>query len=72
MKKCEVSVAGDKFAADFYGIYQFSEIFNQSPMIGGHPGGVIAYPVAVIGFGDGLIKVSVEKILRIYEEKDEE
>lgn len=71
MKKCEVSVGGDKFVSDFYGVFQFSEIINPSLMIGGHPGGVRAYPVAVIGFDDGLRKVSVDKIYRIYEVEDE-
>ena len=42
-------------------------------MIGGHPGGVIAYPVAVVDFGDGdgLINLRIEKIAKVYEVKDE-
>lgn len=38
-------------------------------MVGGYPGGVIAYPVAVVDFGDGdgLINLPIEEIDRVYE-----
>ena len=42
-------------------------------MIGGYPGGVIAYPVAVVDFGDGdgLINLPIEEIARVYEVENE-
>lgn len=72
MKKCEVHANGEKYTADFYGVFQLSTVIDPSPMIGGHPGGVIAYPVAVVDFGDGdgLINLPIEEIARVYEAKE--
>ena len=74
MKKCEVISNGEKKTADFYGIFQLSTVINPSLMVGGHPGGVVAYPVAVIdlGDGDGLINLPIEKIAKVYEVEDAE
>ncbi len=73
MKKCEVIANGEKYTADFYGVFQLSTVIDPSPMIGGHPGGVIAYPVAVVNFGDGdgLINLPIENIAKVYEVVDE-
>lgn len=72
MKKCEVPAHGQKYTADFYGVFQLSTVIDPSPRIGGHPGGVVAYPVAVVDFGDGdgLINLPIEKISRVYEEEE--
>lgn len=72
MKKCEVHCNGEKYTADFYGVFQLSTVIDPSPMVGGHPGGVVAYPVAVVDFGDGdgLINIPIENISRVYEEED--
>ena len=69
MKKCEVTCNGERYIADFYGVFQLSSVIDPSPMIGGHPGGVIAYTVAVVDFGDGdgLINLPIEEIARVYE-----
>ena len=73
MKKCEVHCNDKKYTADFYGVFQLSTVIDPSPMIGGHPGGVIAYPVAVVDFGDGdgLINLPIEEIAKVYEVEDE-
>ncbi|MDU5417006.1 hypothetical protein [Peptoniphilus harei] len=72
MKKCEALCNGEKYTADFYGVFQLSTVIAPSIMVGGHPGGVIAYPVAVVDFGDGdgLINLPIEKIARVYEEEE--
>ena len=69
MKKCEVIANGKKYTADLYGVFQLSTVIDPSPMIGGHSGGVIAYPVAVVDFGDGdgLINLPIEEIAKVYE-----
>lgn len=69
MKKCEVLDGDKKYTADFYGVFQLSTVIAPSPMVGGRPGGVIAYPVAVVDFGDGdgLINLPIEEIARVYE-----
>ncbi|MDM5207072.1 hypothetical protein [Cytobacillus kochii] len=36
------------------GSFQFSKEIEPSPMIGGHPGGVIAYPEAVVKLSNEL------------------
>lgn len=72
MKKCEIHSNGDKYTADFYGVFQLSTVIAPSLMVGGTPGGVIAYPVAVVDFGDGdgLINLPAEQIARVYEEEE--
>ena len=74
MKKCEVIAHGEKYTADFYGVFQLSTVINPSHMSGGRPGGIIAYPVAVVDFGDGngLINLRIEDIARVYEVEDKE
>ena len=73
MKKCEVIAHGEKYTADFYGVFQLSTVVDPSPFTGGHPGGVIAYPVAVVDFGDGdgLINLRIEKIAKVYEAEND-
>lgn len=36
-----------------HGLFQFSQIIKPSHLIGGHDGGVIAYPVAVVEYENG-------------------
>lgn len=73
MKKCEVNCNGKKYTGDFYGIFQFSSVVDPSIMVRGHAAGVIAYPVAVVDFdnGIGLINIPIEDITRVYEVKNE-
>lgn len=37
-----------KTVCTFHGFYQESNVIPPSPLVGGHSGGVIAYPVAII------------------------
>jgi hypothetical protein len=56
IKTCLVSVGKDRWEkAEFHGFYQFSNVVDASPFAGGHPGGVIAYPVALVEI-DGELK----------------
>ena len=72
LKKCEVKIQNKTLVADFYGVFQISEIVKASPMIGGYPGGTIASPVAVVDFGHGLKKIDIEKIIKVWDIEDEE
>lgn len=47
-KDCFVNINDDLVEGEFVGIYQYSNVVDASPMIGGHPGGVIAYPIALV------------------------
>ncbi|MFS0952439.1 hypothetical protein ACFC3A_12545 [Enterococcus thailandicus] len=42
--------------AGLYDFYQYSEPISPSPMVGGHPGGVVAYPCAVVRLESGEFK----------------
>lgn len=44
--------------AIFHGFFSRATVIESSPMVGGHPGGTIAYPVAVVEFKDGKVKTS--------------
>ena len=49
VKTCLVKVSKDEWVkAELIGFFQFSNVLDPSPFIGGHPGGVIAYPVALV------------------------
>jgi len=61
-KDCYVSIKDDFVEAEFIGIYQYSKVVNASPMIGGHPGGMIAYPVAIIKLHGKFKEVDPSKI----------
>ncbi|MEK5069795.1 hypothetical protein [Sporosarcina sp. FSL K6-1508] len=54
-KECYVKESGNWVEAEFVGVFQYSNVIEPSLMIGGHSGGVIAYPVAVVKM-DGKIK----------------
>lgn len=50
------------FEAEFIGVYQYSQVIEPSPMIGGHPGGVIAYPIAIVKLNEKLKEVKLSDI----------
>lgn len=54
-KDCFVEVKSVWLKAEFIGVFQRSDVIAPSPMVGGHPGGVIAYPIAVVNL-DGMFK----------------
>lgn len=45
MKKVVVRKTGEE--GEYIGVFQYSEVIGASPMIGGHRGGVVSYPVVV-------------------------
>lgn len=52
-----------KSVCTFHGIYQESRVIPPSPLVGGHSGGVIAYPVAIIETEEGdVLKVTATSI----------
>lgn len=61
-KDCYVDIKGDLVEAEFMGIYQYSTVIDSSPMVGGHPGGVIAYPIALIKLHGKFKEVDPSKI----------
>lgn len=48
--------------AEFLGVFQYSTVIQPSPMIGGIPGGIIAYPVAVVKVGSQLKEVRISEV----------
>lgn len=53
----------------FHGFYQESNVIPPSPLVGGHSGGVIAYPVAIIENRRGkLMEVEATSIQFVEEE----
>lgn len=67
MKKC-IYVDGDNKEHEgvFYGIFQYSDIINPQPWIGGHSGGVLSRPYALILTDIGMCKLDPINIKRIY------
>lgn len=58
---------GEIVVAELYVFFQFSSIIPPSLRIGGHNGGVIAYPVAVIGDRGHIRQIKINRIKEVYE-----
>lgn len=69
MKKCiYLDPKNNEIEADFYGIFQESEIYRPSDFIGGHSGGVRAWTIAVVYTDeDGMYNIDPLLIKKIYE-----
>jgi hypothetical protein len=70
MKKCiYLDASNNEIEADFYGIFQRSEICRPEPVIFGHQGGMKAWTVAVIYDEKGVHYIDPLLIKKIYEVK---
>ena len=73
MKKCKflqnINKRDSWIEAKFYGVFQYSTILNGSLMVGGPPGGVIAYPVTIVEDENGLQQVELYRVKEIENEK---
>lgn len=69
IKKCKVVInkQGKVIEADFYGVFQRAWTHGESALIGGFSAGEVAYPVAVVDWGEGLTEVNVENVREIEE-----
>ncbi|MCM3454439.1 hypothetical protein M3685_10830 [Heyndrickxia oleronia] len=61
-KECYVKIKTELVEAEFIGVYQYSGVIEPSPMIGGHSGGVIAYPIAVVKLNGKLKEAKLSEI----------
>lgn len=61
-ENCYVKTKSELVEAEFVGVFQYSHVLDSSPMIGGHSGGVIAYPVAVVKVNEKLSEVKLSDI----------
>lgn len=69
MKICEAKI-GDKWVeVPFHGIFQYSAVIAPSAMLGGHNGGVVAYPVAIVDIEGYLVNKELNSIRNIKEDK---
>lgn len=66
MKKCKYlpnpDYKEDWIPAKFYGLYERSHIVPSNLMKGGHQGGAVTFPVAVVEDSDGLHEVEVWRV----------
>jgi len=44
------------------GVFQFSNVIDASPFVGGHKGGVVAYPVAVVKINGEIKEVRASNV----------
>ena len=58
-----------KTVCTFHGFYQESNVIPPSPLVGGHGGGVIAYPVAIIEDTKGNVTEAAATSIRFVEDK---
>ncbi|MFT8709469.1 MAG: hypothetical protein ABF820_08580 [Sporolactobacillus sp.] len=62
IKKCKVFIKSEWVEAEYVGVFQISDVIGESPMIGGHHGGVIAFPVVVAKVNDKLQQFALQKV----------
>lgn len=69
MKKCKVIINKNKetIEAVFYGVFQKAWTHGDSLLAGGFKAGQIAYPVAVVDWGEGLREVDVAGVVEVAE-----
>lgn len=67
MKICKAKINGSWQEVPFYGVFQYSDVIEPALRVGGHPGGVIAYPVAVVELDNQLIMRSIDSVKDIKE-----
>lgn len=61
-KDCYININDDLVEGEFVGIYQYSNVIDPSPMLGGHDGGVIAYPIAIVKISGKLKEVDISEL----------
>lgn len=62
MSKVQVRIKKETVEGELIGVFQYSQPIGESPLIGGHPGGIVAYPVAIVKVGNDLKEVPVNKV----------
>ncbi len=66
-KKCVVKINGKELSATFYGVFQKAWTHGESFVVGGYPAGQMAFPVAVVDYGEGLKEVGVDTVKELEE-----
>lgn len=64
---CYVTIKNEVVSGKFKGIFQHSNVVDPSPFKGGHPGGVIAYPVAVVEIDNRFKQFNPSEVILIEE-----
>lgn len=59
LRPCYIIFKCEKIKALFHCWDHVSNVITPSPMVGGHPGGVIAYTTAIVELEDGKIMTNV-------------
>lgn len=69
MKRCKVLINKNKetIEAVFYGVFQKAWTHGESLLVGGYAAGQMAYPVAVVDWGEELTEVEVSKVIEVAE-----
>ena len=67
MKKCKVIINENKdtIEAVFYRVFQKATTHGNSLLVGGFKAGQMAYPVAVVDWGEGLREVDVADVVEV-------
>lgn len=62
MSKVSVEIGRETVDGELIGVFQYSKPIGESPLIGGHTGGVVAYPVAVVKIKNELKEVPINRV----------
>lgn len=71
-RKCKVVInkQNEMIEAELYGVFQRAYTHGESALVGGFSAGQVAYPVAVVDWGEGLTEVNVENVREIEEQNN--
>ncbi|MFL1998370.1 hypothetical protein VYF65_004170 [Lysinibacillus irui] len=62
MSKVSVKIGEEVVEGELIGVFQYSQPIGESMMIGGHSGGVVAYPIAVVKIGNELKEMPINRL----------
>lgn len=62
VSKVSVEIGKETVDGELIGVFQYSQPIGESPLIGGHTGGVVAYPVAVVKIKNELKEVPINRV----------
>lgn len=65
MMKCKALINDEWVEAEFFGIFQKAWTIGESPLVGGHSAGQIAYPVTVVKYDGRFYELALERVKEV-------
>lgn len=63
--KCKALINDEWVEAEFMGVFQTAWTHGESPLVGGHKAGQIAFPVAVVKYDGKLYELELKRVKEV-------